>query len=205
MGLRQTVAPAIEPLTLAEAKHAVRLDEDITQDDLWLTGAIAAAREQAERITARQLLTATWELTLDGFCDPTWCYYDCRLSAWVIRVPKPRLLTVVSLTYLDGNGDTQTLTVEDHYQVDVKDEPGRVYPAYGVSWPAARLQANSVTLTYTAGYGNAASYVPEGIKIAMKLMLDDWYNGRTGAKGAIGDVPECAENILRGYWHGAMP
>lgn len=201
MGLRQTAAPSDEPLTLEEAKLYLRVDADLTNDDDLITALIIAAREQAEKVTGRQLVTATWLLTLESFYDRAWCYCDPCLGD-VVQIPKPPLDgDSVEVTYIDAGGDEQTLDAAD-YIVDAARQPGIITPVYGLVWPVTRRHPAAVTVSFDAGFGSDAD-VPEGIKIAMKLMLDDWYNGRTGAKGAIGDVPPVAENLLRGYWHGA--
>ena len=50
--------PAEEPVSLAEAKLHLRVD--IADDDALITALISAARQAAETITGRQIVTARW-------------------------------------------------------------------------------------------------------------------------------------------------
>lgn len=68
MALKQTVAPAEEPLTLEEAKNHLRVDADIDEDDALINGLIAAARYHAEQVMAwRSFITQTWQLWLEDW------------------------------------------------------------------------------------------------------------------------------------------
>lgn len=123
-----------------------------TTTDPVLNLLIASTRRTAEQLTGRALVTQTWDLFLDAF--------PC--SGKPIIVPKPTLQSVTSITYTDTAGDAQVLAT-DQYAVDIKSEPGRIMPAYGVTWPSTRDVMNAVTVRFVAGYGAAAA-VPQGIK-----------------------------------------
>jgi uncharacterized phiE125 gp8 family phage protein len=62
---RATVAPASEPISIAEAKDHLRIDHD--DEDDYIDGLIQMAREQVESDCARALMTQTRVLTLDRF------------------------------------------------------------------------------------------------------------------------------------------
>ena len=125
MGLKQITAPAIEPITLADIKTRVNMDEDITEKDADIELLlIPAARAQAESRTGRAMMTQTLQLTL--FCFP----YGA------ISLPKPQLQSVDWIKYLDVDGVQQTLATSDYLVIN--DELyGYVVPAYGKSWPVA--------------------------------------------------------------------
>jgi len=157
-----------EPITLEEARTQLR--QPPTDENALIALLITAARERAESATNRQLLTATWDLKLDAFpsCD-------------VIVMPKPPLLTVTSITYVDSTGTSQTLAASA-YTVRVYVGPhaahGTVELAYGQVWPVTRDQGDAVTIRYTAGYGTKASDVPAGIRQAMLLDIGTMYEHR---------------------------
>lgn len=60
-------APALEPISLAEAKNHLRVDTDLTEDDLLIGMMISAARGIAERFTKRAIITQQWKVFLDIF------------------------------------------------------------------------------------------------------------------------------------------
>lgn len=177
-------APAAEPLSLVEAKSHLRADG--TDEDALISSLIAAAREQVQTVTRRALVTQTWSLKLDSF--PA-----------LIEVPRPPLITVASITYVDVGGDTQTLAAS-RYTVDADSEPGRIVPVYGDAWPATRSVPNAVTVQFDAGYGAAAD-VPQPIKQAMLLLIGHWYEHREAVNvGNITNVmPMAVESLLFPY------
>jgi uncharacterized phiE125 gp8 family phage protein len=93
-----------------------------------------------------------------------------------IVVPRPPLASVTSITYVDGAGATQTLSLSV-YTVDTSEEPGRIRLAYGQSWPSIRDQRAAVTVRYVCGYGGPGS-VPEAAKAALKLYVGHLYENR---------------------------
>ena len=58
-------APAIEPISLAEAKAFLRVEHD--DDDDLIAALIAAARSEIEIATRRMLIQQTWRIVLDGW------------------------------------------------------------------------------------------------------------------------------------------
>jgi uncharacterized phiE125 gp8 family phage protein len=165
MGLRLITAPATEPITLAEAKLHLRIEDGVTADDDLVTALIVAAREQAEHETRRALIQQTWELTLDAF------------PACAISLPWPRLIDITSVTYVDEAGDSQVLD-PSLYTVDGESEPGWLLPAFDTDWPDTEDSANAVRIRYRAGYGDTAASVPEAIKAWMKLHIAAMYRYR---------------------------
>lgn len=189
MALRQTVEPASEPLDLAtEVKPFLRVEHD--RDDGVINGLIAEARFDCEHQTERQLVTATWKLTLDGFPD----------GNGGAVLPRPPLLSIVSVVYVATDGTSTTLD-SGEYAADTESEPGWLVLAYGsTGWPSVRDQANAVAITYTAGYG-AASAVPQALKQLMLAQIALKYDNRAGPWG------DALAQIWAGYrrhWHGSQ-
>jgi uncharacterized phiE125 gp8 family phage protein len=113
--------------------------------------------------TRRQLVTATYQLELDGW------------SA-CIRPPRPPLQGVTSIAYLDTQEVLQTLA-PSAYRVDTAREPGRILWSPGASLPALAPVPAAVQVVYDAGYGLAAA-VPETFKQAILLSVGDLYEHR---------------------------
>lgn len=155
-------APTAEPVSLAEAKLHLRVDDNA--DDALIAALITAARQHAEHDTRRPLVTQTWKLALDAFPDD------------VVTLDHAPVSAVVSVVYTDPDGASQTLGA-GAYELDAITEPCRLVPAYGSSWPATRSQINAVAITYTCGYG-APEAVPESIKRWMLLRIGALYENR---------------------------
>jgi uncharacterized phiE125 gp8 family phage protein len=189
-GLVLVEPPVSEPVTLAQQKVHARIARD--DEDSLVNGYLRAARLYAETFQRRQLLTATWRLTLDAF--PA-----------CITLPLPPLQTVDSITYVDADGATQTLAPAA-YLVDSSREPGRIVPAYGQCWPRTRCQPNAVSVTFTAGYGALPTDVPETTRQAIKLLAGHYYENRESATAqSLSDIPLGVESLLSvERWGGAL-
>lgn len=188
--LSRTVAPSIDPVTLAEVKKHLNLDH--TDDDAYVTDLISVATSHAESYTNRQLISATYQLLFNGFPD-------------VISLPKPPAVSISSLSYVDGSGTTQVLTQGTHFNWNLPSGPyathATVFPAYGTYWPATRHYMPSVSLTYVAGYGSTASSVPIAIRQAIKAVVATMYEYREEVvTGTIKtEIPEVARRLLYPY------
>jgi uncharacterized phiE125 gp8 family phage protein len=130
-------APAAEPVTVAELKRQCRID--IADEDMDLLTWIAAAREQVEQDTDLQLVASAWRLALDGFPDGA------------IELPKGPVTAVISVTYRDADGLAQTFDAA-LYQVVADGEGAQVRPAVDTAWPATDAAAESVQVTFAAGW-----------------------------------------------------
>ena len=178
MPLQLITPPAEEPVSLAEARHHLRVD--FPDDDALIVAVISAARQHAEMLTRRQFVTARWKLVLDRFPgqggmedvagEPFF------LPGNAILLPKSPLQTVIGIEYLDTGNVLQTLP-ESEYTVDAACEPARITPVAGATWPITLPQIAAVSVLFDAGYGTAAE-VPEGIKAWIKLRVGSLYEHR---------------------------
>jgi len=184
MAHRLITAPSVEPVTLAEAKLHCRVDT--TDEDASFTRWIQGAREQAEHLLERSLLPQTWEKTQDAF---TYCNPDgiaqylpnpgasVPFQATRIDLPRPPVIAVTWVKYLDSaTGAQQTMNSAD-YVVDIDNEPGGITLAPGKSWPGTWPVPNAVRIRYTAGYADAAS-VPANIKNFILLLVGTLFRFR---------------------------
>lgn len=184
--LEQVSAPSVEPVSLADAKLHLRVDID--DDDDLITGLIVAAREHAEEVTRRALITQTWNYYRDDFP-----------AGETLLIPRPPLQSVGGIYYTPDEGSEQEIS-NDEYQVDAHGEPGRVVLTSGASWPGdALVRANGLRVQFVAGYGDEADDVPEPIRLAIKMMVGHWYENRewSVATGNIQEVPFAVDALLR--------
>lgn len=181
MALKLVTPATAYPVTVDECLTNSRLPAGLETE--LIQSFIGAATERAQIYTGRQFVTATWRLTLD--------YFPCE-----IIVPKPPLLSVASVEYRSA-ADTWTAVDTDLYWASTEADPGKIYLAYGQSWPAPICLPESVRVTYQAGYGGADA-VPAGIKVAIKFLVGYWaLMGREGQ-----ELPPAFHHLLDPYWTG---
>lgn len=161
MPLQLVTPPALEPVTLSEARLHLRVDT--ADDDPLISALISAARLHAEMLTARQFLPARWRLVLDRFTP-------------MVLLNRSPVVSVVSVRYLDMGGLWQIMPAPD-YVVDSSSEPARITPAFGKIWPPTLPQIGSVEILFDAGYADATK-VPDGIKRWMLLRVGSLYQHR---------------------------
>ena len=166
MALTIVTAPTEDPVTLAEAKEHLRIDEANTAESALITAFITASTDYCEKLQNRAFVTQVWDLTLERFPRGD-----------IISIPLPPLQAVSSVTYLGTGGTSNTLTAST-YIVDTASEPGRISLAFNEVWPTVDLQpVNGVVVKFTAGYGTAST-VPEMPKQAIKLLVGHMFENR---------------------------
>lgn len=168
MGLQLIEAPAQEPVTLAQAKNRLRIDDGLTADDALINMLIKAARIYAETETGRSFITQRWRLTRDGFYQRD---ADCTQ---VIALERGTVQSIDTIGYLDTAGQQQTMDLSQVAK-DLSSLPARISPLFGAVWPITLPQIAAVTIDYTAGYGDDPDDVPEGIRQWLLLRLTTLY------------------------------
>jgi len=179
MGVTVTSQPAVEPVSLDSVKDHLGIARGELGHDAHLTSLIKAARLAAEKYTRRALITQTRKLTLDHFPE------------WRIYLPNPPLQSVSSITYVDSDGVTQTVS-SSLYDVHTTSSPGFVEPAYSEVWPTPRVQSQAVNITYVAGFGDAKDDIPEDIKQAIVFLVEWYFDGH----GLVGPMAPAAKSLL---------
>lgn len=166
MGIKLVTAPTLEPITLADVKAQCRIDD--ADSDTLITGAIIpAARAKAEQYMGTVLMQRTFDMLLDAFPGSVASWGDWwnntaaqadvefeRPPAWNSGCTVANPLAIVSVKYIDAAGVQQTLDPAA-YSLDDSTWPFYLLPAFDTDWPAARAQANAVTIRYTVGYDTA--------------------------------------------------
>jgi len=159
------VTPAtVEPVRVPEVREHSRID--IQDEDPYLSTRITAARVAAEAFTRSVFITQTWDDSFDSF------------GGGLVLAKQP-VQSITSVTYTDGDGDTQTLST-DVYELGELHGCGVVRLKYNQVWPSdARSHPDSITVRYVAGYGLATS-VPQPIKSAIELYVSHYNEAREG-------------------------
>jgi len=165
--------PAVEPVSLEEAKSYLRVD--ITGDDGLIASQITAARQIVERLTRRALIKQTWEYHL----------IDCVPAE--IRLPLPPLISVDSIVVTDWNEIATTALAAIYDVLPAQDSkgvvrlrigqvwPGLIWPQW--AWPDYKWFSQFV-VTFTCGYGLTADLVPGALKQAILMLVAAYYERR---------------------------
>ncbi len=162
------------------------LSEATSIEDDEIEEMITTAREYAEEFTNRAIGEQKWKLLLDEFPDNDY-----------IELQFPPLISVNSVTYIDSDGISATMSAScsDGYIVDVNKEPGRIFLAYNSIWPIfTELPYNAIEIIFTCGY--TSDNVPKKIKQAMLKMIGALYENRQS--GIQKEDMESIDNLLRG-------
>lgn len=181
--IKVVVPPTDEPVSLDEAKLHLRVDG--TEEDDYIAGRIAAAREACELEARRAFVARTLDLSME--CWPGRC----------LELPMPPLVSVASITYTDEDGNVGTVSASD-YVVNGNVEPGLIIRKSSASWPSVALMPGpSIVVRYDAGFGTAAD-VPAVYKQAILLLLGHMYENRESVVvGTIAtQLPDAVSKLL---------
>jgi uncharacterized phiE125 gp8 family phage protein len=160
--------PAVEPITLAEMKAYLRVDdEDAAQDDL-ISGLIKAARLTVEAASRRILIEQRWRVVLDRWP-----------RSGAILLPLAPLIAVDAIRISDAAGTASELP-DDAFEVDALSEPPRI-DVSGAPDPG-RLR-NGISIELRAGYGAQPEAVPATLKLAIRILVAHWFENRGDIAG----------------------
>jgi uncharacterized phiE125 gp8 family phage protein len=148
----QLVAPAIEPLTLAETKLFLRVDSSI--EDTLIIQLTTAARELVEQYLGKVLITQSWQMT------------QAYVPGQMIPIRPGPIRTITSVKTLLNT--QETLLSTDQYKVSISG------CAIELNQP---VNADTVIIEYEAGFGTAEQ-VPAAIKQAILHMVSHLYHHR---------------------------
>lgn len=192
MGLKLITAPAAEPVTLAECRtHLGINDASDTVQDTEITRLITVAREYCENYTSQAFITQTWELALNDF--PTF-----------FRLKRLPVQSVSSIKYYDQNDTEQTVS-SALYEVDDYNAWHDIHLVDGESWPSSNGNLNNVKVRFVCGHGDATTDVPEQIRMAIMLCVGHWIHYKPLAEQGVqvSMVPLAVHRLLdpfKTYW-----
>lgn len=174
--------PAVEPVSLAEAKLYLRVEH--ASDDDVIAALIAGSRIHVETQTRRALIAQTWRLVFDR--------WPAKGRIAVTPVP---LRALLAARVYRADGATQPVGL-DAFAVDLAG--GALSFALGAV-PAPGRAAGGIELDVEAGYGDAPDDVPEPLRQAIRVLVAHWYENRglIGERAAV--LPESAAALIAPY------
>jgi uncharacterized phiE125 gp8 family phage protein len=178
--------PAVEPVTLAQAKQFIRVEHD--DDDDVITALIAGSRIHVETQTRRALITQSWRLVRD-----VWPELGC---VPVLPVPL-RTLDAARVYKTDGT----TLPIDlAAFIVDKAAAPARLSFTRGALALPGRPVAG-IEIDVTCGYGDAPETIPQALRQAIRLLVAHWYENRglVAIGREIAVLPETVAALIAPY------
>jgi uncharacterized phiE125 gp8 family phage protein len=190
--LVRVTAPAVSPISLAEAKAQMRVEGN--DDDTIIQRLIdaAVAFVDVQGVLGRAMITQTW-------------------AEWIAPNPSTVLLSigpvqsVSSIKYYDIDGVLQTATLADF---NVFGTPNRITitPKTSKAWPITQTRDDAIKIEYVVGYGSTSASVPQTVRHALLMLVAHWYENReTTQEKQMQDLPYGfmeMMNIERNSWYG---
>lgn len=195
--------PAVEPVTLYEAKVHLRVDTD--EEDVLLAALIRAARVRCEQFTRRAFVTQTIRYTTDQMPEFDGDWLMSERSIWAdVELPRPPFQSLVAVSYATDTSDEIPLTPAS-YRISLGgEEPSRLM-LRGPFIQTLPREFDAMTVDFTAGYGDRGLDVPDPIRQAILVTVSSMYEDREGGDvptgTGAGDValPPLARQLLAGY------
>lgn len=172
MSLRVVTPPAAPGLVveLELLKQHVEYEEATDRDALLTAYAVAGA-SLLEAATQRRFLTQELEWT-----PACW--------APVLRVPVAPVEAITSLTYVDVNGDAQTLTEGTHFVVSPSGPTVTIRPISGTCWPLTDPDA-AEPLAVRFEVGQPVDEIGDNVKAAVMLLAARRFRHRGDEEAAL--------------------
>lgn len=168
MALKQIEPPALEPVSLDEAKLYLRVDNSAEDDAITLL--IAAACGLFERETGLILIRQSWQLTLDK--------WPVRSADSHRRVYLPlRPILALSSLVVSVGGEAVNIPETD-YHLDPAAEPPRLVELVAGLWPKPDVPAAGITIDFDAGFGDGVDDAPAPLRLVVLKLIAEAYENR---------------------------
>jgi uncharacterized phiE125 gp8 family phage protein len=187
MSLVMTSGPALEPVSLAEAKAHLRLDG--TVEDSLVQSLVITSRLHIEAALGLALVTQSWSYFLDRWP-----------RSGRISLPIRPVAAISHVRAWSADGGSVLLDTAD-FLLDGQGLPPRLVLRGGVV-PVEPLRAlNGIEIGFTAGFGPSAEDVPATIRHALLLLVAHWYENREPVEIGAGAnaVPAMVSELLAPY------
>ena len=154
--------PAVEPVTLAEMRGYLRLD-DTAEDDI-VNALIRTARQSVEAASGRLLIAQSWRVALDRWPDDR-----------AVSLPVSPLVAVDGIRVFNAGG-LPAVVSPTLYQADAASDPARILIDPAAPAPGRMLQG--IEIDVRVGYGAAADTVPAPLRHAIRFLVARWFENR---------------------------
>ncbi|KQX41965.1 hypothetical protein ASD04_18035 [Devosia sp. Root436] len=175
--------PAEEPVSLAEAKAFLKVDD--TAEDGLIATLIGAARLHVEGVTGRALLAQSWRVVLDDWPADR-----------VVKLPVTPFMAVTEINAYDADGAAHEVPLAQF----LSDPDRLLLPADVAGMPVLR-ERQGIEVDYVAGFGTEPEDVPADMRQALLALVGYWFEHRdaviVAGSGAV--VPSGFDRLVAGY------
>ena len=186
MALVLMSGPAVEPVTVAEAKAHMRIDG--SAEDTVIASLVLTSRLHVEAALSLALITQSWRVLLDR-----WPQGD------TLELPLQPLQAVTEVRVRNASGGAPAVPATS-YLVDIASKPPRLVWNSAVR-PVPGVAANAIEIDITAGFGATAASVPAPLRHAILLLTAHWYEHRDpsdiGTDAAR--VPDAVSDLIQPF------
>lgn len=186
MSLVMTSPPAAEPVTVADIKAHLRIDD--SDEDILLASLLLTSRMHIETALSLALITQSWTLRLDRWP-----------RGRSLELPLAPLRAVDEVRVKDASAAANIVSAES-YLVDLAARPARLV-WNNVVPPAPQVPAGGIEIDLSAGFGADGESVPAPLKHAILMLAAHWYEHRDpseiGTNGAR--IPDAVSSLINPF------
>ena len=177
-------APAVEPVSLIEAKAWLR--EDNGDEDQLIQTLLVSARMTLEAWTRRFFVTQGWRLVCDAWPMPDTLTLNIAFAPF-------GALTAIRVYDRDN---VAAILAPASYRVSSGDQGGRIL--FNATPPTPGRAIDGVEVDFTVGYGATPTQTPEPLRRAILLLVAHWREHR-GDDDALNALPPMALSLCAPY------
>ncbi len=177
--------PALEPVTLAEAKAWLRVD--VNDEDDLISALITSARLIVESTARRMLLTQTWRLVMDAWPE-----------GGVVKIPFSPFQALNAVRVYDINNVAQLVAPASY--VLTPSPYGARLVFIGMA-PVPGRPFAGIEIDIVLGFGDAAGTVAAPLRRAILILVARWYENRGDGEGeaAFKALPGAVDALIAPY------
>lgn len=182
------------PVTVEEAKKHLYAEGEDESRDLKIRNALRAAHDYVGLQTSRLLSRDVYSLAFDE--------WPCSR---VLDIPAAPFVSVDSLSYVDEDGDTQTVA-ESNFSVNLTNESASLLFASEFNQPAISSAVQyPITVLFLAGYdtpnqsgtGDDPRFrIPDGVRMAVLLKTEALFEAGAIDSEKLADIEKALASLI---------